>query len=61
MGVGHANVTMHMDLEVMLETMGDNNCQEVDGTRFGIIGQEPIVEVPVAKEWIIGKIEGEVP
>jgi signal peptidase len=63
---------VHIDLEDMLDTMGkdvhgglitmgDNNWQEVGGARFGIVDQGPIVDVPIPREWVIGKVVGEIP
>jgi signal peptidase len=72
--VGYANVTVHIDLKEMLMdmglaphgglvTMGDNNWQDIDGVRIGIVDQGgiPGIDEPISFDWIIGKVTREVP
>jgi len=71
-GIGHANVTVCIDLGGILRTMGDaphgglmtmgdNNWKEADGERFGVVDQGSLVREPIKWEWVIGKVVGEVP
>ena len=71
-GIGYAGVTVRIDLNSTyravaedphggLVTMGDNNWEDVDGERIGIVDQGSLVEGPVKWEWVIGKVVGEVP
>ncbi len=70
--VGYADVTVYIDLNHMLRamgdhphggliTMGDHNWQETEGPRFGLVDQGSLVKEPIEKEWIVGKVVGEVP
>ncbi|MBI0583846.1 MAG: hypothetical protein ISF22_06410 [Methanomassiliicoccus sp.] len=71
LNVGHASVTVHIDLDEILGsmndphggliTMGDNNWNEIDGARYGVIDQGTLVDEPIKWEWIIGRVVGEVP
>ncbi len=71
-GIGYAGVTVSIDLNSTyravaedphggLVTMGDNNWEDVDGERIGIVDQGSLVDGPIKWEWVIGKVIGEVP
>lgn len=71
-GIGYAGVTVRIDLNTTyqavaedphggLVTMGDNNWEDVDGERIGMVDQGSLVDGPIKWEWVIGKVVGEVP
>lgn len=71
-GIGYAGVTVRIDLNSTyqavaedphggLVTMGDNNWEELDGEKIGMVDQGSLVDGPIKWEWVIGKVVGEVP